>query len=314
MLDDATVEELREKNYNASLADFHLAHEALAIVRVKPDFPIPDYKAGQYTTLGLGYWESRHSDAVKEEEPDEKRVRRLVRRAYSISCPVADGAGEIVPPENIDYVEFYIVMVIGKEGEPAPALTPRLFLKKTGDRLYMGTKFTGEYTLEGMEDIRGREDSLAVFAGTGTGEGPHNRMIWELLRTGHRGMIASINVARYKRDFAYEPIYRKLEAMHPNLSYHSLPTREPETINNKMYIQDYIESGKLEERLQREMRPEDTHIFLCGNPAMIGIPKIRDGGKNWPEGKKGVIQLMEERGFRMDIGRAKGNIHYEKYW
>jgi ferredoxin--NADP+ reductase len=62
------------------------------------------------------------------------------------------------------------------------------------------------------------------------------------------------------------------------------------------------------------MDPSDTHIFLCGNPAMLGIPKIRGGEKIWPEGKMGVIQLMENRGFTMDYSRTKGNIHYEKYW
>jgi ferredoxin--NADP+ reductase len=62
------------------------------------------------------------------------------------------------------------------------------------------------------------------------------------------------------------------------------------------------------------MDPSDTHIFLCGNPAMLGIPKVREGEKVWPEGKMVVIQLMENQGFFIDYGRTKGNIHYEKYW
>ena len=37
--------------------------------------------------------------------------------------------------------------------EEIPALTPRLFLKGEGDRLYMGRKFTGHYTLEGVEPV-----------------------------------------------------------------------------------------------------------------------------------------------------------------
>jgi len=100
-----------------------------------------------------------------------------------------------------------------------------------------------------MDDIRSRDDSLVVFGGTGTGEGPHNRMIWELLSTGYRGQIASINVVRYRKNLAYEAIYRKLEEQYPNLSYHVLTTREPDSIHNKMYIQDYIESGQFEDEL-----------------------------------------------------------------
>ena len=88
MLDDATKLELREKHYNATVVDIVWQHETLACFRVKPDFDFPEYKSGQYTTLGLGNWEPRHEDAVKEKELDEKRIRRLGRRAYSVSHPV----------------------------------------------------------------------------------------------------------------------------------------------------------------------------------------------------------------------------------
>ncbi len=316
MLDAETIQALRGKHYNATLADIRVAHEALWCFRVKPDFPVPAFKPGQYTTLGLGNWEPRHPGAVTEEKLEEKKLRRVGRRAYSVSHPVADegDGGSLIPPEKVDFLEFYIVMVEGGENEAPPLLTPRLFLLNKGDRLYMGEKFTGEYTLDTMENIRRREDGLVVFAATGTGEGPHNFMIWELLRTGFKGRIASIVCVRYKNDLAYEPIYRAIERKHPNFSYHTLATREAHAIHNKVYIQDYIESGGFERDLGREMRPEDTHIFLCGNPAMIGIPKVREGQKIWPGGKRGVIQIMEERGFTMDYARTKGNVHYEKYW
>ena len=111
-----------------------------------------------------------------------------------------------------------------------------------------------------------------------------------------------------------EQKYRDLEKKCPNLSYHTLTTRESDTLHDKTYIQDYILSGNFEQKIGRKMHPEDTHIFLCGNPSMIGIPKIRDGKRIWPEGQKGVIQIMEERGFKMDYAKRKGNIHYEKYW
>ncbi|MEK6709455.1 MAG: ferredoxin--NADP reductase [Nitrospinota bacterium] len=310
----AAIQDLRKKHYNATLVDIRKAHDTLWCFRVKPDFPIPHFHPGQYTTLGLGLWEPRRKEAMPETGLDGKKVLRLGRRAYSVSHPVVmDGDGALAP-EGLDYLEFYIVMVTGNEGEPAPLLTPRLFLLGEGDRLYMGEKFTGEYTLDPMEDLRRRGDSLAVFAGTGTGEGPHNFMIWELLRSGFQGRIASIVCVRYKSDLAYEEIYRKLEKKYPNLSYHALTTREADTLHHKVYVQDYIASGKFESDLGRKMDPADTHLFMCGNPAMIGIPKIREGQKIWPEGKKGVIQIMEERGFRMDVGKARGNIHFEKYW
>ena len=131
-------------------------------------------------------------------------------------------------------------MVIGNDGEEAPALTPRLFMLKKGDRLHLGEKFTGDYTIGCMEEITQKNDSLVVFAGTGTGEGPHNHMIWNLLQQGYKGQIASINCVRYKKDLAYEQKYRDLEKKYPNLSYHTLTTRESDTLHDKTYIQDYI--------------------------------------------------------------------------
>jgi ferredoxin--NADP+ reductase len=314
MLDEGTIRDLTDKHYNGTIVSVERTHESLALFRVKPDFPIPDYKSGQYTTLGLGYWEPRHEEAVEEPGLDEKKMRRLVRRAYSVSHPVVNGGGELWDAEKLDFLEFYIVLVIGTEGQPSPGLTPRLFLKNVGERINIGQKFTGEYTLDCMAPIRNNSKGLVVFAGTGTGEGPHNRMIWELLSTGYKGQIASINVVRYKKDLAYEPRYRELEKKHPNISYHALTTRESDTQTKKVYVQDYIESGQFEDKIGRKMSPEDTHIYLCGNPAMLGVPKVREGEKIWPEGKTGVIQIMENRRFTMDYGKTKGNVHFEKYW
>ena len=118
-------------------------------------------------------------------------------------------------------------------------------------------------------------------------------------------------------DVEYDRVFRQLqdlEKKYPDLTYHTLTTRESDTLHNKTYIQDYISSGDFEQKLGREMNSNDTHMFLCGNPSMIGIPKIKDGEKIWPKGAKGVIQIMEDRGFTMDYAKRIGNIHFEKYW
>jgi ferredoxin--NADP+ reductase len=58
-------------------------------------------------------------------------------------------------------------------------------------------------------------------------------------------------------------------------------------------------------------------MFLCGNPAMIGVP-IRDrkaGTSSYPT-PTGMVELLEGRGFRSDQHHTKfvGNIHFEEYW
>src|SRR5262249_31738880 len=158
----------------------------------------------------------------------------LVRRAYSLSCSVLDESDRLLELDSADWVEFYVVLV-RETGDPAraPGLTPRLFLLKEGDRLNMGEKITGHYTLEGV----GPEDA-AVFLATGTGEAPHNYMVWELLRRGHRGPILSACCVRYQRDLGYLGVHQRLMARYSNYQYLPLTTREAPPGGRKVYIQD----------------------------------------------------------------------------
>ena len=103
----------------------------------------------------------------------------------------------------------------------------------------------------------------------------------------------------------------------PQYTYLSLTTREPDTIHGKVYIQDLITSGQLEERLGQALDPNRTHVFLCGNPKMIGVPeKDRQSGQRVYPKPLGVIEILEQRGFKVDQPniKVKGNIHYEEYW
>ena len=104
---------------------------------------------------------------------------------------------------------------------------------------------------------------------------------------------------------------------HTNYVYLPLTTREATTINQKVYIQDLISSGQLEERLGQTLDPRSTHVFLCGNPKMIGVPTIdRATGKMVFPTPPGVVELLTERRFQVDQHNVKlvGNIHYEEYW
>ena len=104
---------------------------------------------------------------------------------------------------------------------------------------------------------------------------------------------------------------------HPRYTYLSLTTREAATVNQKVYIQDLITSGQLEERLGQPLDPEHTHVYLCGNPKMIGVPTIdrATGQTQYPQ-PPGVVEILEKRQFRMDQPsvKLKGNIHFEEYW
>jgi ferredoxin--NADP+ reductase len=301
---------LRQRRYNATAVSLRLVNPDLMILRVKPDFPRPPHQPGQYCTLGLGYWE-RRTEGCQVETLAPGDELKVVRRAYSISCSVYSEPGRLMRLEENDWLEFYIVLVRENPDGRCPALTPRLFALREGDRLQLGERIAGHYTLDLV-----KPGDTVLFLGTGTGEAPHNYMLWELLTRGHTGRILNACCVRYMRDLGYLETHQQLMQQFPNYTYLALATREP-GVTKKVYIQDLITSGELEQELGAPLDPATTHVFLCGNPKMIGVP-IRDrdtGAKSYPR-PVGVIEVLEARGFAADYAAArfKGNVHFEEYW
>lgn len=298
------IEELREEHYNATITYFEPTHSDLWVLRVKPDNGDTSYLPGQYASLGLGFWEERIDDADDPEA--EKRWDKLIRRSYSISSRIFDEHGYLTDENGLDELEFYIVLV-PPTPDNTPALTPRLALKHTGDRIYLGPKVAGRYTLNAVNDPKAE----IVFFSTGTGEAPHNGMVIDLLRKGHTGPIISAVTVRENADLGYADKHRELERRYSNYHYVPMPTRE-EGIP-KRYLQDLLRDNDFSEKLGVTLSPETSHIFLCGNPAMIGLPEEVDGVETFPK-PTGVVELLVDQGFTLDRRNAPGNIHYEEYW
>jgi ferredoxin--NADP+ reductase len=297
------------RQYNATLARIERCAPGLWILRVRPDRGLVEHEPGQYTTLGLGLWEPR-VEGAQPESLDEEDRRRLVQRAFSFSHPVLDPeGGRLLRPEELEAHEFYVTLVLQGSPQRPPALTPRLFRLEEGARLFTGGRATGRYTLEPV----GVDDDV-LFAATGTGEAPHLAMIWDLLRRGHRGRIVSVVCVRHRADLGYRRLHERLPALFPGVRMFDLTTREPENAGRKMYIQEFIESGALERELGWRFEADRAHAFLCGNPAMIGIPKGSGGAVAFPQ-PRGVFEILAGRGFAYDARRHPlGRIHFEEYW
>ena len=300
----AVIEELRKEHYNATITYFEPTHSDLWVLGVRPDNGDISHHPGQYASLGLGYWEKRIDDAEDVELDD--RWDKLVRRSYSISHRIFDEHGYLAQERDTTELEFYIVLV-PPTPEHVPGLTPRLALKRPGDRIYLGPKVAGRYTLGPVTDPTG----TVVFFATGTGEAPHNAMIVELLRKGHQGPIVSAVTVRQMADLGYLEKNRELEARYANFHYLPLPTREPGV--PKRYIQDLIVEDVFAQEYGVTLDPETTHVFLCGNPAMIGLPTEEDGQLTYPK-PTGVVEILSDRGFTLDHRKQRGNLHYEEYW
>lgn len=296
--------------YNATLVEIERIHPDLAIFRILPDFGQLRFTAGQYTVLGLGTWEPR----LPETQPEPPQPRRLIQRAYSISCGLVDGHDRLMRAAALPLLEFYITLI--RSAREPPALTPRLFALTAGSRLYCGHHARGQYGLAAV-----KPDENVVFAATGTGEAPHNAMLSELLASGHRARIVSVTCARYLRDLAYRKKHRTLELRFSNYQYVPLTTREPENIDRsvsnfvgKRYLQDYFESGDFERETGCPLEPDRTHVFLCGSPAMIGAPGRRHNADQLQPPSRGMVEILERRGFQVDLAHHPGHLHFERYW
>jgi len=304
------IKALREKTYNATVISLRFANPELMVLKVRPDFLIPTYKMGQYSTLGMGQWEPRVPEC-QPEIPKAGEEAKLIRRAYSISHPILNDRKALVEYGELDYLEFYIVLVRWADKLP-PALTPRLFTLKEGDRLYLGEKIAGQYNLEPV-----KQNDNVVFLSTGTSEAPHNSMTWDLMRHGHTGRILAACCVRYTQDLAYLETHAELMRREPRYKYLSLTTREVQNVGHKVYIQDLMTSGQLEEHLGAALDPANTHVYLCGNPKMIGVPNVdrATGASSFPQ-PPGVIEILSAKGFRVDqhAQKIRGTIHFEEYW
>lgn len=287
------VAALREKHYDARVVGLRRVHESLIVARVCPDRPLQPFAAGQYTTLGLGEWERGPEDDLLDRPPPPKP--KLIRRTYSLSCPILNQQNEVVPPSEWPFWEFYIA-IVPPRAQSRPLLTPKLARLQVGSRLKAGPKVAGKYTLEAVEP---HQD--VVFLATGTGEAPHNAMIAELLANGHRGRIASFVCARYQRDLAYRKLHQRLMKQFPNYRSFAFSTRDAA---KKRYLQARFLDGDLERESGFRWSPDETHLFLCGNPAMIGGHSLDD-----PTAATGMLDLLTRRGFQQ-----AGTLHAEKYW
>jgi ferredoxin--NADP+ reductase len=120
------------------------------------------------------------------------------------------------------------------------------------------------------------------------------------VRTGAR--FAVLHGARHSWDLGYRSELTTMQRLAKNLAYIpaiSAPDAEPVPwAGHSGYVQHLWERGLIAQAWGAEPRPEDTHVFLCGNPKMIET----------------MLPLLAAQGFREHTKKAPGEVHTEKYW
>ena len=252
----------------------------LIILRVVPEgWELPDFKAGQFTVLGLPGTAPRHRFA--DEEPDLKDPDKLIRRAYSVSSASV----------NKEYIEFYITMV------SSGALTPRIFTLEPGDKIFLSQKFSGVFTLDMVDP-----GSNIVMLGTGTGLAPYMSMLREDLPCNSNRKYIIVHGAYHSWNLGYRSELNTIANVCQNFTYIPAIT-EPSQEHIKWggesgFIQDLWERKVIHTKSGLEPTPENTHIFLCGNPKMI----------------EAMVTVLEKEGFVEHSKKTPGQIHLERYW
>lgn len=271
---------MAETAFNATIIENAFLNPDLFIMKIKPDgWEIPDFKPGQYCAIGLPASLPRTADAGPD--PASVKPDSWIRRAYSIASPPADKK----------YLEFYVALV--KEG----ALTPRLANLRPGSKIWVSNKITGLFTADGLPE----ETHVILFA-TGTGLAPYMSMLHtDLMKPKRR--IAVLHGVRRPADLGYREELESLQKFGRNKFLYIPVISRPTLAGNSWsgrtgYVQDVWQVRDLETMWETKLTPQNTHVFLCGNPAMI----------------EAVTKILATEGFTEHSRQTPGQIHVEKYW
>jgi len=269
-----------ESSYNAVVSSIVEVSPTMKIFRISPiDWELPDFVSGQFASLAL----SPASPKAEPAEADHEGVKqdKLIKRVYSIASS----------SKSKEYIEFYISHV------QSGALTPRLFALKIGDKLELGKRMVGMFTLEQVP-----EHNHIVLIATGTGVAPYISMLRSNILSGSNRKIIVIHGAAHSWDLGYSSELRLLENISDRLHY--FPTiLEPEKEHgpwsgDTRFVQDmWVDENIITKALEEKATPENTHIFLCGNPMMV----------------KAMFENLEVDGFKEHKRKSPGQIHVESW-
>ncbi|MDQ3813449.1 MAG: ferredoxin--NADP reductase, partial [Armatimonadota bacterium] len=242
---------MEQPTLNATISDRIDLGPELMIIRVVPDgWPVPDFKAGQFAVLGLPGATPRYWLAAPD--PRHPDPHKYILRAYSIAST----------PQNRTFMEFYITLV--RTG----ALTPRLWLPRMGDMIYLSPKIAGKFTMESVP-----EEKNVIFIATGTGIAPFISMLQTYLSPAMTRRFVLFHGVRQSQDLAYRSELLTMERLCPNFRYFPIISREQDDpvpwYGPIGRVQQLWQSGVVENAWGVRPAPANAHVFLCGHPEMI---------------------------------------------
>ncbi len=274
----------------ATITYIQLLKEDLVIMRLVPnDGEVPEYKAGQFITIGL---------------PNPVEDNKIVRRAYSIASH----------PENRKFIELVIRWV----RKPIPGrLTTQLFNAKVGDEISW-IKPTGaalninEKMADGSKDER-----RLICIGGGTGLAPFVSFAQHLHAVGDKREIIVLHGASYVDELSYKDLLSDLEMDSLdrgkdkwNFKYRATISRPQEWFNRSWggqmgRVETFLRPkdgglSPLEELIGEKITKDNTIFYVCG----------------WQGTIDGVMDFMKPKGFVTEHDKREDGsfeVKYESY-
>ncbi len=233
------------------------------LVSLQVEAPAVTFIAGQFGRLALPA-----PPGSKEE---------MLGRPYSfVNCP------ESSPHE------FYFIVL------PEGPLSPRLAALDPGEPVWLLRNANGFFSIGEVPAA----DALWCLA-TGTGLGPYLSILrteepWEKF-----GRIVLAHSVRYANELTYRDTISGIAAAHPGaFTYIPLVSRDTQADALAGRIPAAVVDGRLEARAGVVLAAENSHVMLCGNPAMVDDTQ----------------KVLQTRGMRRHRRKEPGQITVETYW
>jgi ferredoxin/flavodoxin---NADP+ reductase len=258
---------LRTQAYNATVSRREDLGTNLMRVWISPDSgEFPPFKPGQFVSIGR----------LVDKEPEQE----LVKRSYSIGSSALERSS----------VQLFVVHV--DDGE----FTSWFFAQREGARLWLSPRASGGFTLDGF--VPGKD---LVLVSTGTAIAPFVSMIRTFRDAPPWRRVVVINAVRRASDLGFREELELDASRDSRLIYVPMVTREPPDspwTGLRGRVTEAMEPRRYESLVGAPLDPDECHVFLCGNPAMI----------------EDLEGLLAARGFRKHTRHHAGNLHLEKYW
>lgn len=234
-------------------------HWTETLYSVKVSAPNVEFIAGQYTKVSL---------SINDQE---------VARPYSF-----------VNSPNEDILEFYSVSV------PNGPLSTAMQKLKEGDNINIGPKGNGFLILNEIP----MTENIWMLA-TGTAIGPYLSILktkdsWTKFKK-----VVLVHAVRYEKELTYQDTIRDIKDQYGDrFIYISYVSREETNTSLRGRIPKDIGNGVLEKEANIQMNPNNTHVMICGNPAML----------------KDTTVELKKIGLKKHRRSSPGHITTENYW